>query len=319
MELLLILSYTAICVAIFKIFRLPLNKWTVPTAILGGVVMISAIMFTMNYNHPYSESAREYFVTTPITPDIAGTVTEKHVVPNQWLNKGDPLFTLDPVPYQLKVDSLAARTKSAGLEYERVKTLYASRAVSRRDFDVAESAFDDLSAQLRSAKLDLADTVVRAPTAGFVTQDFLRPGMRVVSAPLRPVMVFVHREEVYYTAFFRQNSLLRLEPGFEAEVALDGIPGEVFEAEVVTVIPAMREGQLQPSGELIGFNGTLPPGRVAVVLRVTDPDYAPYAEKMPLGSYGQAAVYSDHAHHVALIRKILLRMSAWTNYLYPFH
>ena len=38
MDLLLILTYTAICVAIFKIFRIPLNKWTVPTAALGGVL-----------------------------------------------------------------------------------------------------------------------------------------------------------------------------------------------------------------------------------------------------------------------------------------
>jgi hypothetical protein len=32
MELLLILTYTAICVAVFKIFRIPVNKWTLPTA-----------------------------------------------------------------------------------------------------------------------------------------------------------------------------------------------------------------------------------------------------------------------------------------------
>ena len=37
MELLLILTYTAICVAIFRIFRIPVNKWTLPTAVLGGI------------------------------------------------------------------------------------------------------------------------------------------------------------------------------------------------------------------------------------------------------------------------------------------
>ena len=30
MELLLILIYTAICTAVFKIFRIPVNKWTLP-------------------------------------------------------------------------------------------------------------------------------------------------------------------------------------------------------------------------------------------------------------------------------------------------
>lgn len=35
MDILLILTYSALCVFIFKVFRIPLNKWTVPTAVLG--------------------------------------------------------------------------------------------------------------------------------------------------------------------------------------------------------------------------------------------------------------------------------------------
>jgi hypothetical protein len=37
MDLLIILTYTAICTVIFKVFKTPLNKWSVPTAVLGGV------------------------------------------------------------------------------------------------------------------------------------------------------------------------------------------------------------------------------------------------------------------------------------------
>ena len=39
MELLLIATYSAICVAVFKIFRIPVNKWTLPTAALGGILL----------------------------------------------------------------------------------------------------------------------------------------------------------------------------------------------------------------------------------------------------------------------------------------
>ena len=44
MELLLILTYSAICVAVFKIFRIPVNKWTLPTAALGGIFLITGII-----------------------------------------------------------------------------------------------------------------------------------------------------------------------------------------------------------------------------------------------------------------------------------
>ena len=47
MELLLILTYTAICVAIFKIFQIPVNKWTLPTAALGGILLIGFILLTI--------------------------------------------------------------------------------------------------------------------------------------------------------------------------------------------------------------------------------------------------------------------------------
>lgn len=58
MDLLLILTYAALCVAIFKIFKIPLNKWTVPTAVLGGIVIVGALILLMNYNHPFTPMGR---------------------------------------------------------------------------------------------------------------------------------------------------------------------------------------------------------------------------------------------------------------------
>jgi hypothetical protein len=38
MELLLILLYTSICIAVLKIFRIPVNQWSLSTAVLGGSI-----------------------------------------------------------------------------------------------------------------------------------------------------------------------------------------------------------------------------------------------------------------------------------------
>ena len=143
--------------------------------------------------------------------------------------------------------------------------------------------------------------------------------MMAASLPLRPVMIFVHDEGNYYVAWFRQNSMLRLQAGDEAEVAFDGIPGKVFQAEVNMVFPAMVEGQIQPSGNLYDPRQAPRPGRIPVLIDITDPDFKQYADKVPGGAYAQTAIYTEHFHHVAVMRKILLRMSAWMNYLFPFH
>src|SRR5688572_30064657 len=103
MELLLILTYTAICVAIFKIFSIPVNKWTLPTAVLGGIFLIGFIMLIMNYNHPFTNNARIYFAATPIIPDVKGRVVDVPVKPNEALEAGDVLFRIDPQPYEFEV------------------------------------------------------------------------------------------------------------------------------------------------------------------------------------------------------------------------
>jgi len=257
MDLLLLLTYTAICIFIFKVFKIPLNKWTVPTAGLGGVILIGVLVLVMNYNHPFSN-----------------------------LERG-------------KADLERAQiTFEAGIDGENP--------------DVAR-----IRAELEKARYDVERTIIRAPTSGYVSQLLLRPGMMAVSLPLRPVMVFVHDEKAPMVAAFRQNSALRLKAGYEAEIVFPGIPGRVFKGKVKRVLPNLAEGQMQASGILIGTAQAFQSvGRIPVFIEILD-DMSEF--NLPTGSRAQVAVYSDHFHHVAIMRRILLRMSSWENYLYLDH
>ena len=376
MDLLLILTYTALCIAVFKIFKIPLTKWTVPTAALGGVIIIGALVLVMNYNHPYSNIAREFYVTTPIVPGVGGIVTSVEIEPNQIVEKGTVLFRIDPKPYEAIVrqkQALLAGTKEGVREleqavaaararvveatasrdssqsvFERYEAIFERGAISANDLETrrqtylgneaaleraeadlqrAQIAFEAgidgenpdvarLQAELEKARYDLERTVVRAPTSGYVTQLLLRPGMMAAALPLRPTMVFVHDEQAPMIAAFRQNSALRLRAGYEAEIVFPSIPGRVFKGEIVQVLPTLAEGQLQNSGSLVGTQALQSIGRVPVEIRITD-DLGEFG--LPTGTRAQVAVYSDHFHHVAIMRKILLRMSSWQNYLYLDH
>lgn len=321
MDILLILTYASLCIVIFKVFRIPLTKWTVPTAVLGGVLLIGGLIITMNYNHPYSEISRTYFATVPIVPQVSGQVIEVNEHANQILEKGDVLLRLDPVPFESKVSELAASLKLALDDLKRAKKLATRDALALRELDKAQARVDELKPQLEHAQWQLDNTIVHAPARGFISQVTVRPGVMAASLPLRPVMVFIPLEERITVGWFRQNSLLRLQGDYAAEIAFDGVPGKVFSARVVEVLPALAEGQLPANGALI--DGATPqnriPGRVAVKLRIDDPEFVPYINKLPGGAYGQAAIYSEHMHHVAIMRKVLLRMASWMNYLFPFH
>ena len=331
METLLLLTYGAICVVIFKIFRIPLNKWTVPTAVLGGILIIGTLVFVMNYNHPYSESTRMYFQSVAIVPQVRGRVVEVPVQANVPISKGDVLFRIDDTPYRDKVNSLQARLEVARndrdhmkLELERSAELEKKGAASTRErerwqakYDSAVATIDDAKAQKHQAEFDLDSTTVRAPADGMVTQLTLRPGTMVGKVSFNPVMVFLPKAESTLIGWFRQNSLLRLTPGAEAEVSFDALPGQIFSGKVRMVYPVIAEGQVLPTADLIEFKAQAASGRIPVIIDLDDPKFSEY--DLPHGLYGQSAVYSEHAHHLAVMRKILLRMASWMDYLFPFH
>ena len=61
MELLLILIYVSICYVIFKVFRIPVNQWSLATAALGGIIGIALLLLIMNYNHPFTNQCPHLF------------------------------------------------------------------------------------------------------------------------------------------------------------------------------------------------------------------------------------------------------------------
>ncbi|MFA0232750.1 biotin/lipoyl-binding protein, partial [Vibrio sp. 10N.261.45.A7] len=131
MDMLIILTYTSLCIIVFKLFKIPLNKWTVPTAVLGGVAVLSAIMIAMNFNHPYAKFSKEYFVTVPIIPEVAGTVEEVFVQPNVPVKRGDVLYTIknDKQEFAL-LKAEAALEEAKTVAYQNEEALLAAKSIT---------------------------------------------------------------------------------------------------------------------------------------------------------------------------------------------
>lgn len=330
---LLILMYAAILWVIFKVFKVPLNKWTVTTSILVGVLWIGLVVITMNYNHPYSREARLYFYTTPVYPRVNGRVIEVPVEPNTPLEKGDVLFRFDPRPFEDDVASLRGDMTGVEVERDRVKEEYdrslqllergagSERETQRWRIQYESALADILSIQgrLDRALFDLEEEViVRAPSAGYVTQVRVRPGMALLAQPQGiAAMTFVHADEMELWAGFLQNGMQNLKVGHDAEVTFDGIPGRAFSGHVEKVSPAIAQGQLVPSGELINFDMAAQraqQGRIAIMIAVDD-DLSDY--HIPAGSKAEVAVYSENWRAFSIIRRILLRMKSWQKFVFP--
>ena len=170
-------------------------------------------------------------------------------------------------------------------------------------------------AALADAEFDLDQTTTRAAGRGFVTQVSLRPGMYVIPTQLRTAMLFVNtgRRDYELGAAFQQNSLQRVEAGDDAEVAFDAVPGRVFSAKVRSVVDAIAAGQLATTTTLVEPATLTTSGRVVAIIDVSE---EMFNYQIPLGSTAQVAIYTNHWKHLSLLRKILLRMRSWENYVF---
>ncbi len=146
MELLLILIYVSICYVIFKLFKIPVNQWSLATAALGGIIGIALLLLIMNYNHPFTTNARIYFAVTPVLPSVRGRVIEVPVQANTPLKQGDVLFRIDPQPFQYIVDQKKASLAEAEQNVRQMKSSLdqAAAEVGRANaqFELAQQNYD---------------------------------------------------------------------------------------------------------------------------------------------------------------------------------
>jgi multidrug resistance efflux pump len=309
----LVIIYSMLMFFVFKVLKVPLNKWTGTTAVLGGVVSIGFLLLMMGMYHPFTKEARIYTLTTPVLPTVKGRITEVNVKTGDRIKAGDTLFHIDPEPFQYEVDRLAAELILAESNLADAEELLLKQFASPKDVERAQAAVDSLLAQLATARFELSETDVRAGSDGFMAQVRLRPGALAVPMPLKPLMTFVNDKDRFLLGGFSQNPLQNIQPGFKAEVIFVALPGKVFTGSVVGISEIMGQGQLLPDDRLISVSGVTPPGRVLVRIEIED-DLSSY--QLPAGVKAYIAVYSETWKPVAIIRQVILRIMSWENYLF---
>jgi multidrug efflux system membrane fusion protein len=115
-----------------------------------------------------------------VQPQVSGRITEIHFTDGADVKKGDPLFTIDPRPFQAQLDlaqANLAQSKAAldfaKVQFARVQDLLESKAIARQDYDTRKNAVDVCEAQvqqneaaLESARLNLEYTSIRSTIDG---------------------------------------------------------------------------------------------------------------------------------------------------------
>nr|WP_157872593.1 efflux RND transporter periplasmic adaptor subunit [Bradyrhizobium sp. ORS 278] len=131
-----------------------------------------------------------------VRPRVSGFLTSIAFKDGELVRAGELLFTIDPRPYEISVESAQAeiakakaQVAQAATDVSRAQQLIGSQAITQRDvdarkatLDVAEGQLLAAQASLRAAQLNLEWTRVTAPISGRISDRKVDVGNLVDSA-----------------------------------------------------------------------------------------------------------------------------------------
>jgi RND family efflux transporter MFP subunit len=176
-------------------------------------------------------TVRAYVVA--VAPEVAGRIVSVPVADNQYVHKGDPLLTIEPIDY-----AIAVQLAEAAVNQARAKADNAEREVTRRqhltDLETseeqretftttavaAEATYRQALANLAQARVNLGRTSIRSPVNGYVTNlttqlgDYGMVGKNVIS--------IVNADSFWVDGYFEETNIGRIHVGDSAQVKLMG-------------------------------------------------------------------------------------------------
>jgi multidrug resistance efflux pump len=277
------------------------------------LLLLVGLFIPMNWGAPQGP-ALVVRNSVAIVPNVAGEVTEVAALANAPLKAGDILFKIDPVPYESQLRALEAQLKFQELRLDQMEQL--QRTGTGRSFDVEQrqAEVDQLKGQVENARWNLDKTIVRAPADGYVTNVALRKGARVANLPLSPAMAFIDTSDTLIGVEIPQIDARYIKPGQTVEATFKYAPGKVYPGKVEAILQAVSSGQAQVSGAAVTPSSVK---AAPFVVRIRLDDQA-FADSLPAGTTGDAAIFTERVKPSHMIRKVLLRQIAITNYINPF-
>lgn len=320
----LTLCYVAVLFLLVKIGIIKLNLWWKISPVVWVLLLFIVLFIPMQWGAP-SGVVNMYQEVVQITPEVSGEVIEIPVKALKPVARGDVLFRIDPRPYEYKVAGLEAKLKLAQLNLERAKKLKKTDFAAQVTIDQYEAEIGSLESQIADAEYDLDKTVVRAPGNGYAVGVTLAVGSRVSSSSQSGEIAFVNQDNSILVLGIDQIFARHIKPGQLAEVTFKILPGMVLPATVEKIAPITSAAQLDPSGNVPAAPSARDvPEPFGIVLKIDDDlfqqaglDSLEFAQT-PGGIFGEGTIYTESSKAAHIIRKVMLRMQAWVNYINPY-
>lgn len=203
------------------------------STIVIAALAVLAGWFMWNYymQSPWTRDGKVRAEQVSITPQVSGTIVELLVKDNQFVNVGDLLFRIDKTPFhiaELNAQAQLAKAQSelakANNEANRRRHL-SQNVIYAEELDTAnlnvkamQASVDVAQATLKQAQWQLAQTDVRAPVSGWITNLSTRTGNFATTG--LPLFALVDSNSFYVMGYFEETKLRHIREGTPAQITL---------------------------------------------------------------------------------------------------
>jgi multidrug efflux system membrane fusion protein len=225
-----------------------------------------------------------------IQPQVSGRITQIHFTDGADVKPGDPLFTIDPRPFQAQLQQAEANLAQAEAALSlaksslaRVESVSDPRAVSRQDYDTKKIAVEAAGAlvkqsraALENARLNLDYCTIRAPINGRAGQRAVDVG-NVVAANGASLLVIQRLDPVYADFTVTENDLTAVQRhmakrGLRVEVRLPDETVDARQGKLTFLDNSVQDGTgtVKLRATLANTDRRFWPGRFAKIRLVLD-------------------------------------------------
>src|SRR3954471_14796395 len=108
------------------------------------------------------------YETVQVQAQVSGQILSRDFQDGADVKKGDPLFTIDPRPYQAALEQAKAQAVLDQITLKRQQELRARNVISPQDFDTAQANGHKSEAAAAAAQVNLDFCYVKSPIDGRV-------------------------------------------------------------------------------------------------------------------------------------------------------
>ena len=168
-----------------------------------------------------------------ISSKISGRVAELPKPEGADVNRGDLVAKLEFDELSAQRISARANYVNAGKNYRRVKDLYGSGSISKKDLDNAEAAYRMTKAAYEQVGATISNAVLYSPVNGVVLDTNLEVGE--MAFPGTPILTIADISRPWIYIYVNETRLGFVKIGQEAKVFIDSFPGRAFRGKVVSI------------------------------------------------------------------------------------